>query len=107
MRKVISNDSGASRSVWMGVEVDTYEGALVRQETTDVCIVGAGIAGLSTAYELLVRGLRVIIVDDGPIGGGETARTTAHLASALDDRFVVPATTDLEESSAGARTTRA
>src|SRR5437588_13082961 len=26
-------------------------------------------------------------VDDGPIGGGRTARTTAHLTNALDDRF--------------------
>jgi glycine/D-amino acid oxidase-like deaminating enzyme/nitrite reductase/ring-hydroxylating ferredoxin subunit len=26
-------------------------------------------------------------VDDGPAGGGETGRTTAHLANALDDRY--------------------
>jgi len=27
------------------------------------------------------------VLDDGPIGGGETGRTTAHLASAVDDRY--------------------
>jgi glycine/D-amino acid oxidase-like deaminating enzyme len=29
----------------------------------------------------------VVVVEDGQIGGGMTGRTTAHLASALDDRF--------------------
>ena len=29
----------------------------------------------------------MIVLDDGPIGGGMTARTTAHLTNALDDRF--------------------
>jgi glycine/D-amino acid oxidase-like deaminating enzyme/nitrite reductase/ring-hydroxylating ferredoxin subunit len=53
----------------------------------DVCVVGAGIAGMSTAYALATSGKRVVVIDDGPVGGGETARTTAHLANAMDDRF--------------------
>ncbi|MBL8739780.1 MAG: FAD-dependent oxidoreductase, partial [Myxococcales bacterium] len=72
----------------MSIDVADRTVALPAGTDTDVCIVGAGIAGLSTAYELLLRGLRVVVLDDGPIGGGETARTTAHLANALDDRFV-------------------
>ena len=55
---------------------------------TDVCIVGAGIAGISTAYLLAREGLSVIVLNDGPIGGGETGRTTAHLSNAIDDRYV-------------------
>jgi len=54
---------------------------------TDVCIVGAGIAGLTTAYCLVRSGRRVVVVDDGPIAGGETCRTTAHITNVLDDRF--------------------
>lgn len=54
----------------------------------DVCIVGAGIAGLTTAYLLGAEGKSVIVLDEGPIGSGQTARTSAHLASAIDDRFV-------------------
>jgi glycine/D-amino acid oxidase-like deaminating enzyme/nitrite reductase/ring-hydroxylating ferredoxin subunit len=42
---------------------------------------------MSTAYSLAVAGKQVVVLDDGPIGGGETARTTAHLANAMDDRF--------------------
>jgi len=55
----------------------------------DVIVVGAGIAGLSTALCLLRDGRQVLLVDRQGIGGGETLRTSAHLASALDDRFSV------------------
>jgi glycine/D-amino acid oxidase-like deaminating enzyme/nitrite reductase/ring-hydroxylating ferredoxin subunit len=60
---------------------------LAEDAECDVCIVGAGIAGLSTAYTLTRAGKRVIVLDDGPIGGGETGRTTAHLSWALDDYY--------------------
>jgi glycine/D-amino acid oxidase-like deaminating enzyme/nitrite reductase/ring-hydroxylating ferredoxin subunit len=60
---------------------------LESNKTADVCVVGAGIAGLMTAYMLAREGRRVLIVDARGIADGETARTTAHLASALDDRF--------------------
>lgn len=53
----------------------------------DVCVIGAGIAGLTTAYLLAREGKSVIVLDDGPVGGGETGRTTAHLSTALDDRY--------------------
>jgi glycine/D-amino acid oxidase-like deaminating enzyme/nitrite reductase/ring-hydroxylating ferredoxin subunit len=55
--------------------------------SADVCIVGAGIAGLSVAFELQESGVSVIVLDDGAIGSGMTSRTTAHLASAIDDRL--------------------
>jgi glycine/D-amino acid oxidase-like deaminating enzyme/nitrite reductase/ring-hydroxylating ferredoxin subunit len=54
---------------------------------TEVLIIGGGIAGLTTAYKLLKAGKKVVLVEDGYIGSGETGRTTAHLASALDDRY--------------------
>jgi glycine/D-amino acid oxidase-like deaminating enzyme/nitrite reductase/ring-hydroxylating ferredoxin subunit len=63
------------------------EPPLEADAAADVCIVGAGIAGLTTAYLLSKTGKRVVVVDDGPTAGGETCRTTAHLVSALDDRF--------------------
>ncbi|MDF2578024.1 MAG: FAD-dependent oxidoreductase [Chlamydiales bacterium] len=53
----------------------------------DVCIIGAGIAGVSTAYQLACEGLKVAVLEDGTIGSGETGRTTAHLSNALDDRY--------------------
>lgn len=55
---------------------------------TDVCIVGGGIAGLTTAYLLLKARKTVFVLDDSAIGDGQTGRTSAHLASAIDDRFM-------------------
>lgn len=53
----------------------------------DVLIVGAGISGLTTAYLLAKEGRNVTVIDASRPGDGETGNTTAHLASALDDRF--------------------
>jgi glycine/D-amino acid oxidase-like deaminating enzyme/nitrite reductase/ring-hydroxylating ferredoxin subunit len=61
--------------------------ALGSDETADVAVVGAGIAGLSTAYELCRLGQSVVVLDRGRLGGGMTARTSAHLASELDDFY--------------------
>jgi glycine/D-amino acid oxidase-like deaminating enzyme/nitrite reductase/ring-hydroxylating ferredoxin subunit len=54
----------------------------------DVCIVGAGISGLTTAYLLGKAGKRVAVLDDGPVASGMTQVTTAHLSNIIDDRFV-------------------
>jgi glycine/D-amino acid oxidase-like deaminating enzyme/nitrite reductase/ring-hydroxylating ferredoxin subunit len=63
--------------------------APLRQDLrTEVCVIGAGIAGISTAYLLAKAGKRVVVLEDGAVGGGETGRTTAHLSNALDDRYV-------------------
>src|SRR3989440_2074679 len=79
--------SGTTTSVWMATADPPAEKALNQNTSTNVVIVGAGIAGLTTAYLLARAGKAVIVLDDGPIGGGMTARTTAHLTCALDDRF--------------------
>lgn len=60
---------------------------LTENTRADVCVVGAGIAGLTTAYRLTQAGKSVVVLDDGPIAAGETERTTAHLTAILDDRY--------------------
>ena len=81
-------DSGTTISAWMATaDVPSFP-PLAADAECDVCIVGAGIAGLTTAYTLARAGKSVIVLDDGPIGGGETGRTTAHLTWALDDYYV-------------------
>ena len=71
----------------MGAGKAASETPLATDISTDVCIVGAGMAGLSVAYELSKRGRKVVVVDDGTPGCGETSRTTAHLSNSLDDRY--------------------
>lgn len=56
---------------------------------TEVCVIGAGMAGISCAYQLSRQGRKVVVLDDGVVGEGETARTTSHLTAVLDDRFSV------------------
>ena len=46
---------------------------------SDVCIVGAGITGLSTAYYLAKNGLKVIVVDKSGIGKKTSGHTTAKI----------------------------
>ena len=45
---------------------------------TDVCIVGAGISGVSVAYELVTRGLNVVLIEGREVLSGETGRTSGH-----------------------------
>ena len=56
-------------------------------DTADVCIVGGGIAGLTTAYLLIQAGKKVIVVEDGEIGSGMTLYTSAHLSSEIDGLY--------------------
>lgn len=81
------SDSGHTTSVWMDTTDVTDLPAVKQDIRTGVCIVGAGIAGMTTAYLLARAGRAVVVIDDGPVGGGETGRTTAHLTAALDDRY--------------------
>src|SRR5688572_23399142 len=76
-----------SLSLWMATATIPRPAPLAADIVADVCVVGAGIAGLTTAYLLACDGVRVVLLDDGPIAGGQSQRTTAHLSNALDDRF--------------------
>ena len=83
----MSSDSGQSTSIWMDVEPPRFA-PLDDDLRTDVCIIGAGVAGMTTAYLLARAGVAVVVLEDGSIGGGESGRTTAHLSNAIDDRYV-------------------
>ena len=79
--------SGENLSVWLATADLLKPSPLIGSEETDVCVVGAGIAGITTAYMLALEGRSVVVIDDGAIASGETHHTTAHLVNALDDRY--------------------
>ncbi len=86
----MTRSSERSVSVWEGTGGPQAEFVPLREDLrADVCVVGAGIAGMSVAYLLAKTGRRVVVLDDNAVGGGETGQTTAHLSSALDDRYTV------------------
>src|SRR5262245_38173736 len=61
--------------------------SLTEDAMARVCIIGAGIAGLTTAYLLTRAGQSVIVVDQGPPFSGESGRTTGHLSTAIDRKY--------------------
>lgn len=74
-------------SYWSATAPHLRQSPLTHDTRADVCVIGAGIAGLSTAYLLASAGKSVIVLDDGPIADGQTRQTTAHLSNAIDDRY--------------------
>ena len=83
----MNSDSGKTESIWTATADVPFGTGLTEDQQTNVCVVGAGIAGMTTAYLLVCEGKSVVIVDDGLIGGGETGRTTGHLSNALDEGY--------------------
>ncbi|MEO5894429.1 MAG: FAD-dependent oxidoreductase [Vicinamibacterales bacterium] len=76
-----------STSVWLNTAHPDRQPALATNTEADVCVIGAGIAGVTTAYLLASEGRSVILLDDGTPGCGETGVTTAHLSNVIDDRY--------------------
>jgi glycine/D-amino acid oxidase-like deaminating enzyme/nitrite reductase/ring-hydroxylating ferredoxin subunit len=84
----MKSPDGATHSVWYDTAQPPRYGPPPANCRVDVSVVGAGIAGLTTAYLLAGEGKSVAVLDEGEVGSGQTGRTSAHLASAIDDRFV-------------------
>ncbi len=78
---------GHHTSLWSKDMLKRKNAALQSSARVDVCVIGAGIAGLSVAWHLVRHDLKVMVLDDGPVGGGQTIRTSAHLSNAIDDRY--------------------
>lgn len=50
-------------------------------------VIGAGMAGILTAYKLYNEGEDVVVIDSGRIGGGQTKNTTAKITAQHDDIY--------------------
>lgn len=73
-----SNSNSSSRPLWLATESAPHYPALAEDVDADVCVIGAGIGGLTTAYLLTCAGKKVVVIDAIGVGAGETGRTTAH-----------------------------
>jgi glycine/D-amino acid oxidase-like deaminating enzyme/nitrite reductase/ring-hydroxylating ferredoxin subunit len=80
--------AGALPSLWERTVRKFSTSPLEQDVMADVCVIGGGIAGVTAAYLAARDNRSVVLVDDGPVGGGMTSRTTAHLVNAIDDGYL-------------------
>ena len=69
-------------SLWM--EDTNYlndENLIDGDYSADVCIIGGGISGLSTAYYLAKNGLRVMVIEKNKLAEKTSGNTTAKITS--------------------------
>jgi glycine/D-amino acid oxidase-like deaminating enzyme/nitrite reductase/ring-hydroxylating ferredoxin subunit len=78
--------NGASLSLWLDTAPMPSHSPLTGNAEADVCVIGGGIAGLTTAYLLTRAGKRVILLEAHELASGESGRTTAHWMP-TDDRY--------------------
>ncbi|CAK9217581.1 unnamed protein product [Sphagnum troendelagicum] len=78
---------GLRHTVWDQQDQKVQYPKLQKDVSADVVVVGAGIAGLSVAYNLVKEGKKVIVLEARVIGAGQTGRTTAHIMPWFDDFY--------------------
>jgi glycine/D-amino acid oxidase-like deaminating enzyme len=82
--------SGATDAVWVHQDPVSNRPSFTKLNQdieTDVCVIGGGIGGISTAYELVSRGREVVLLEARQVLSGETGRTSGHLTNDLDDGY--------------------
>jgi glycine/D-amino acid oxidase-like deaminating enzyme/nitrite reductase/ring-hydroxylating ferredoxin subunit len=73
-------DHKFSTTYWRDIELPTFN-TLNEDLTVDVALIGAGIAGITSAYLLSKEGLKVAIIEARSVLNGTTAHTTAKLTA--------------------------
>ena len=70
-----------NKSLWLDTTpLPTYQ-HLTKNIEADLCIVGAGITGITLAYVLRKSGLKIALIDSGQLLHGATAYSTAKLTA--------------------------
>ena len=74
-------------SIWEDTIKRNSYPQLKKDISTDVLIIGLGITGLSTAYQLRDSKLNIVAVDSRQMGSGTTSRTTGKLTYLQNDIY--------------------
>ena len=69
-------------SLWIDeIEKINSNGELSEDTSANVCIIGAGISGITLSYYLTKRGYNTVVIERNEIGHGVTGHTTAKITS--------------------------
>ncbi|MFZ3555621.1 MULTISPECIES: FAD-dependent oxidoreductase [unclassified Streptomyces] len=77
----MTENASVQGSYWIESAPGPHFPPLERDVNVDVAVIGAGIAGLSTAWELTRAGLSVAVLEAGRIAEGVTGHTSAKLSA--------------------------
>ncbi|MGR4847612.1 FAD-dependent oxidoreductase [Streptomyces sp. LARHCF252] len=77
----MSEKQQVSSSYWLDTAPDGHRPALTEDLDVDVAVIGAGIAGLCTAWELTRAGRSVAVLEAGRVAAGVTGHTTAKVTA--------------------------
>ena len=70
------------KSLWIETTKDELKlNSLEKNEDAEICVIGAGLFGLTTAYYLTQLGKKVIVLEKGEIGEKVSGNTTGKITS--------------------------
>lgn len=78
-------------SIWLDENPDDAYPPLEKDTSADVVIVGAGIAGIATAYHLTQAGVKPVVVEARTVAEAASGRNAGFLLAGVADNFVVAA----------------
>ena len=67
-------------SIWTKTFTNRKRVSLKGDIRADVAVIGGGMTGILTAWQLKQAGVRAVVLEADRIGGGQTGNTTAKLA---------------------------
>ena len=68
-------------SIWSKTTELPERGSLPGDITVDTAVIGGGMAGVLTAYQLRKRGIEAVVLEAKRVGSGQTKNTTAKITS--------------------------
>lgn len=79
--KIIRHRRRNMESIWEKTSDSKKRPALKSHIQADAVVIGAGMAGVLTAWRLQQAGVRTVVLEADRIGGGQTKNTTAKITS--------------------------
>ncbi|KAI8476280.1 MAG: hypothetical protein J3K34DRAFT_512062 [Monoraphidium minutum] len=73
--------AGAARNCWRQEELAQTRPALAEDTSADVCVVGGGLSGLTTALICAKAGLSVVLLESRAVGAGMSGRSSGAAAA--------------------------